>query len=44
MSAAHEEEAAQNAKILSNMIKFGSFVEPRHLEIDESRLIMERVE
>lgn len=36
---AHREEMEYNAKISANIQRFGSFVEPRHLEIDESRLI-----
>ena len=34
----------QNAKIKENIARFGDFIEPRHLEIDESRLIQEHVE
>ena len=33
-----------NAKIRDNIVRFGAFIEPRHLEIDDSRLIEERVQ
>lgn len=39
VSDAHREENEQNAKIRANITRFGNFVEPRHLEIDDSRLI-----
>ena len=41
---AHAEESEHNSKIRDNITRFGNFVEPRHLEIDESRLISDRVE
>ncbi len=44
VAEAHREETEHNAKISANIQRFGAFVEPRHLEIDESRLIQERVE
>lgn len=43
MPAAHQEEMANNNKIRENIARFGAFIEPRHLEIDEGRLIDERV-
>jgi len=33
-----------NAKIRDNIARFGAFIEPRHLEIEEGRLVYERVE
>ena len=36
---AHTAEMAQNEKIRDNIARFGNFIEPRHLEIAESRLI-----
>ena len=37
----HTEEIEQNRLIRDNIAKFGAFVKPRHLEIDEKRLITE---
>ena len=44
VSEAHREENEHNVKIRDNITRFGNFVEPRHLEIDDGRLIQERVE
>ena len=42
--AAHQKEMESNAKIRDNIARFGDFIQPRHLEIDETRLIQERVQ
>ena len=39
VSEAHKEEMEHNTRIMENIARFGNFIEPRHLEIDESRLI-----
>ena len=42
--AAHAEEIEQNKLIRDNIAKFGAFVKPCHLEIDEKRLIDEQIQ
>ena len=42
--SAHSKEVEHNGLIRDNIARFGSFVEPRHLEIDQSRLVQERIE
>lgn len=44
VSEAHLKETEQNKKISENIARFGDFILPRHLEIDESRLVQEYVE
>ena len=39
ISPTHIEEAKLNQKIRENIQRFGNFVEPRHLELREERLV-----
>lgn len=43
-NAAHMEEIEQNKQIRDSIAKFGAFVKPRHLELDEKRLIEDQVQ
>lgn len=39
ISEAHAQETEQNKKIKDNISRFGTFIKPRHLEIDEQRIL-----